>query len=421
MVLLRFTLLHKHSSEIMQYAAAVLALCASLPFSIAAPAAIAQEEQTGSVEAFSIDQVPVLRPGYRKNGAREYAKALKKYNAKVPDSVKAAAAAAPTGSDPNQPTANDEEYLAPVQIGTPAQTLMLDFDTGSSDLWTFSSEQSSSESSGHTVYNPGSSSTSQQESGETWNIQYGDGSGAGGNVFADTVVIGGVTATSQAVEAATSVSSEFTQDTANDGLVGLAFSSINTVTPNQVTTFFDTVKSTLASPLFAAYLRHNAAGSYDFGATNPSHYTGAIGFTNVNTDNGFWEFEAGTYYVGSTAGGTFGDSIADTGTTLLLAPNAAVRSYYRQVPGASNSEEYGGYVFPCSAALPTFGISIGGATRTVPADFINFAVAEGDTCYGGIQSNEGIGFSILGDVFLKSQYVVFNGASPPSIGFATQA
>jgi len=127
----------------------------------------------------------------------------------------------------------------------------------------FSTLTPASESTGHTVYNP--STSGKLESGETWDISYGDGSGAAGTVYADKVVVGGVTATSQAVEAATSVSSEFTQDTANDGLLGLAFSSINTITPNQQTTFFDTVKSTLAQALFTADLKKGAPGAYDFG------------------------------------------------------------------------------------------------------------------------------------------------------------
>jgi aspergillopepsin I len=127
----------------------------------------------------------------------------------------------------------------------------------------FSTELPSSEQAGHSVYNPSSSGT--LKNGYTWNISYGDGSGASGNVYSDKVVVGGVTATSQAVEAATSISSEFQQDTDNDGLLGLAFSSINTVQPQAQTTFFDTVKSTLAKPLFTADLKKGTAGSYGFG------------------------------------------------------------------------------------------------------------------------------------------------------------
>ena len=128
--------------------------------------------------------------------------------------------------------------------------------------WVFSTLTPSSESAGHTLYNP---STGTKKSGYSWKITYGDNSGAAGVVYGDKVVVGGVTATSQAVEAATSVSAQFVQDTASDGLLGLAFSSINTVSPTKQTTFFDTVKSTLAKALFTADLKKGAPGSYTFG------------------------------------------------------------------------------------------------------------------------------------------------------------
>ena len=44
-----------------------------------------------------------------------------------------------TGDVPAEDVQNDSMYLCPVTIGTPGQTLNLDFDTGSADLWVYSS------------------------------------------------------------------------------------------------------------------------------------------------------------------------------------------------------------------------------------------------------------------------------------------
>jgi hypothetical protein len=286
--------------------------------------------------------------------------------------------------------------------------------------WAFSSLQAASQRSGHDYYTVDST---KKISGATWQISYGDGSGAGGTVYADKVVVGGVTATSQAVEAATSVSSQFSSDQDTDGLLGLAFSSINTVRPSPKTTFFDTVKSSLAQPLFAADLKYHAAGTYDFGYIDPAKYTGAITYTNVDNSQGFWQFSFSGYSIGT--GSTVSSSIngiADTGTTLLYLPTAVVRAYYAKVSGATNSATYGGYVFSCSATLPDFSLTLNGVKQRVPGRYINYSPVEAgsSTCFGGIQPNTGIGFSIFGDIFLKSKYVVFNGASTPKIGFADQ-
>lgn len=210
-------------------------------------------------------------------------------------------------------------------------------------------------------------SSGTKQNGQSWSISYGDGSGASGVVYSDKVVIGPVTATSQAVEAATSVSSAFIQDTANDGLVGLAFSNINTVRPNIATTFFDTVKSSLKSQLFAVDLKKGTAGSYQFGYIDTTKYVGPITYVPVDNSRGYWGFSASGYQVGtgSKINTAIGSAIADTGTTLLYLPSSVVNAYYAKVPGATNSASAGGWVFPCSTNLPSFTVTIGGTPFTI--------------------------------------------------------
>ena len=311
----------------------------------------------------------------------------------------------------NNPTSGDTEYLSQVTIG--GQTLVMDFDSGSSDLWVFNTQLPAADQQGHTIFDPQKSSTFQQLDGATFSISYGDGSGAAGNVGTDTVNIGGASVTSQAIELATAVSQSFVQDTSSNGLVGLAFSKLNTVQPQTQKTFFDNAAATLPEPVFTADLRHAAAGTYEFGAIDNTKFTGSLNWAAVNTTSGFWQFSSQTFSVstgGSTTNVPGGQAIADTGTTLMLADSSVVNAYYSQVQGAVNDASVGGFTFPCSSTLPDLAVDIGGTfMATVSGTDINFAPVDqtGTTCFGGLQATTSSP-QIYGDIFFKSNFVAFN-------------
>lgn len=349
-----------------------------------------------------------------RNGPLALARAYNKYGINVPESLvkaiettnKANNLKRDSGNVTTTPDKDDLEYLTPVQIGTPAQTLKLDFDTGSSDLWVFSTETSGAGS--QTKYSPGKSSSSKKLDGASWEIKYGDGSTCSGDVYTDTVKIGGLSVKSQAVESAKKVSQQFATGD-SDGLLGLAWSSINTVQPKPQKTWFDNLASNLDSPVFVADLRHDTPGSYIFGAI-PSEASDVL-YADVDNSQGFWQFSTSSDF-----GGDF-DAIADTGTTLLLAADDLVDTYYKKVEGAKNDEQLGGYVFDCDTKLPDFTFTVGDGKITVPGSLINYAPASGSQCFGGIQSVGSNPFAILGDIALKAAYVVFD-AGKTRVGWA---
>ncbi|KAJ4416277.1 hypothetical protein N0V85_002346 [Neurospora sp. IMI 360204] len=328
-----------------------------------------------------------------------------------------AAAGTEAGAVTATPEQDDVEYLAPVKIG--GQTINLDFDSGSSDLWVFNTQLSPQTTNGHQVYNPAASKTFKLLQGQTFSISYGDGSAAAGNVGTDVVEIGGVAVQNQAVELATQVSQTFIQDTQNNGLLGLAFSKLNTVQPQQQKTFFDNVLPSLAEPVFTADLRHNAVGAYEFGRIDNTKFTGQMAWIPVNTGMGFWQFTTSAFSVGNGQAKKVApaQAIADTGTTLMLVSQAVANAYYSQVQGAQNDPNAGGVTFPCNANLPDLFVDVGGRYMArVKGDDIRFSQIDATTCFGGVQPTTS-GLEIWGDIFFKSQFVVFNGGNN-SLGMA---
>ncbi|CAI7580907.1 unnamed protein product [Penicillium bialowiezense] len=333
-----------------------------------------------------------------------------------------------TGSVSATSVQGDVEFVSPVSIG--GQTLDMDFDTGSADFWVLNSRLPESERKNRTVYDPSKSKTFKDVADSTFKISYGDSSFASGGVGKDTVSIGGVEVEEQMIGIPTKVSDTFTDDTDSNGLVGLGFSSINTIKPGPQKTFFDNVVSTLDEPVFSVRLLADGVGQYEFGTIDHSKYKGVLANVSVDSSNGFWQFDSAQYSIGGGAFNPINEvpkAIADTGTSLMLVSPDVAEAYYKQVDGAIYANNAGGYIYPCTAKLPSLAVAVGTAySASVPGSLVNFSevgtnTTTGETvCFGGIQSNAGSSLAIYGDVFLKALFVVFDHRGP-SLGFAAPA
>lgn len=247
--------------------------------------------------------------------------------------------------------------------------------------WVFNTQLPDSDETGHRLYDPAKSKTFKPLNGATFKISYGDSSSATGNVGTDTVNIGGAVVTNQAIELATDVTESFAQDVNSDGLLGLGFSSINTVKPQKQKTFFDNIMSSLEQPLFTANLRHATVGSYEFGRIDASQFQGPLSFTPIDNSRGFWEFGSKSFAVGDGEVQTNDEAspaIADTGTSLMLVDDTVVQAYWSKVEGANLDKNLQAVVFPCDAQLPDFKVAIGSNyLATIPGPLMSFSHAQG--------------------------------------------
>lgn len=263
----------------------------------------------------------------------------------------------------------------------------------------------------HTRYNPSASSTYVAD-GRSWSISYGDGSTASGVLAYDTVNLGGLVIKKQTIELAKKESSTFASDPI-DGLLGLAFNTITTV--SGVKTPVDNLISQklISSPVYGVYLGKVSAGGggeYLFGGYDSSKFTGSLKTFPIDSSQGFWTVSADKIAVGSKYISTFSyDAIIDTGTTLLLfstdLANKIAAAY-----GATD-EGNGTYSISCDTTkLKPLHLSIKGVSFKIPVDSLIFE-QDGESCIAAFSSGD-LDFAIFSDVFIKNNYVVFNQAVP---------
>jgi hypothetical protein len=206
-------------------------------------------------------------PKYFARGAKARGRAYLKFGASLPLDLKtamnnetniSAAVKRAVGSATATPQAMDILYLTPISIGLPPQTLPVIFDTGSSDLWVFSTDTLATQVKGQKIYFPAKSTSVWKQFGQFWNVKYGDGSTSKGIVYSDIVSVGGLSAF-QAVESAQQVSLTFSTDSTVSGILGLGFKPLNSVRPIQQNTWYETVKGQLTAKLFTVDLKKGPA------------------------------------------------------------------------------------------------------------------------------------------------------------------
>ncbi|RUS13754.1 rhizopuspepsin 6 precursor [Endogone sp. FLAS-F59071] len=344
-------------------------------------------------------------PNFKPIAKRQVFRALNKFSRLAPNR----AGRIDIGILPVIDNGNDYEYYGLVSIGTPPQKFKLDFDTGSSDLWIPSSNCGTCK--GKTMYNPKKSKTYKKD-GRPWNITYGDQSTSGGILARDSVNLAGLVIKNQIIDMATTISSSFVHDVI-DGLCGLAFDTITTV-PG-IKTPVDNLMSQglIKNKMFGVFLGKHAnggGGEYVFGGYDTTKIGGPLTQVPVDSSQGFWQINVDSTIIGGHKVGSRFSGIIDTGTTLLLLVEDVAEALAKKVGAKSNGD--GTYTITCDATkLKDLEFTIAGATFKVPAADLVFENDGKGHCTAAFGSS-GMDFAILGDVFIKNNYVIFEPTKP---------
>ncbi|WVQ85443.1 hypothetical protein IAT38_007608 [Cryptococcus sp. DSM 104549] len=245
---------------------------------------------------------------------------------------------------------NDIGYLCEIDIGTPAQTFLMLMDTGSADTWVPSTQCGQQNCGDHTALGADNSDTF-QGSTQQFQVTYGSGAVAG-VLAADTMTIAGMTLENHAMGVTLQESVQFSgANVPFDGLMGLALSKLS----NQgVSTPIESLATTgvLQNAILGIALGRVDDGENNgelvFGQANTAKIDAATTQTlPLTSTDGFWQVAMAAASVDGTAAVTGRQAILDTGTSLMIAPEADALAFHSQINGAADLGN-GMFSIPCT-------------------------------------------------------------------------
>jgi len=314
------------------------------------------------------------------------------------------------------------QYYGDVSIGTPPQSFRVIFDTGSSNLWVpkVGCKHCGLPLIGKKNKYDHQTSSTYVEDGADFEIMYGSGSVSGffskeSVTIADDIVVEGQQFGE--IEDAGGLGLAYSIGKF-DGILGLGFTSISI---DGATTVFENAlkQNKLDQPIFSFYLGDNAPGELTFGGYDASKFEGDLNFVHLDAAT-YWQITldkivAGDFEKESSDKIT---AIVDSGTSLLAGPKADVAKIAAAVGATPNI--VGEYTIDCKNLddIPDVTFTIGGIEYTIPGKK-TVLQAQGTCLFAFI----GIDFPapgpqwILGDVFMREYYTVFN-YNDKTVGFA---